>query len=258
MDLHLTDKVAFVAGGSRGIGLAIAAAFLVEGARVAVTARDAAGLDQARAALGDPGPDRLLTIVGDMTDEGDIARALDQTRDRLGTPQAVVANVGSGTARPGYALNRADWDAVINTNLMGGVLLASQALPRLVAAGGGSLTFIASIAGLEAIQAPVPYAAAKAALIMAMGSYARQTGPAGVRVNAVAPGNILFPGGTWERKLREDHDRFMGYVAQEVPLGRFGTPQEIADLVIFLASARASFITGAVMVADGGQTRSFG
>lgn len=164
--------------------------------------------------------------------------------------------MGSGTARGGWDLNLDDWQSALKINLLGSMALANAVLPHLIARGHGSLTFISSIAGCEAINAPVTYSTAKAALQSAMKSLSHLVGPHGVRVNSVAPGNVLFPGGTWERKLAEKRKFFQQYIRSEVPLQRLGLPEEIADAVVFLASNRASFITGACLVVDGGQTRS--
>jgi len=199
----------------------------------------------------------VLSIRGDMTDPADIRCALDETVAAFGGIDAVVANVGSGTGRGGWDLDLNDWQSALNINLLGSMALARIALPHLIARGGGSITFISSIAGCEAINAPVTYSAAKAAVLSAMKSLSRLVGRHGVRVNAVAPGNVLFPGGTWERKLAERREFFEQYIHSEAPLQRFGRPEEIADAVVFLASERASFITGACLVVDGGQTRSF-
>ena len=258
MDLGLHDKVAFIAGSSRGIGLAIARAFLREGAKAVITGRNAESLEKASALLAaEAGAQRVLSIRGDMTDPKEIQRALDETVAIFGGIDAVVANVGSGTARGGWNLTLDDWQSALNINLLGSMALASAALPHLIARGGGSLTFTSSIVGCEATNAPVTYSAAKAAVQSAMKSLSRLVGPHGVRVNAVAPGNVLFPGGSWERKLAERREFFEQYIQSEVPLQRFGQPEEIADAVVFLASERASFITGACLVVDGGQTRSF-
>ena len=255
MDLGLSGKVALVTGASRGIGLAIARAFLAEGAKVCVTGRDGAALEQARAELATLGS--VLAVRADMTQDADIRRALHESEAGLGPLDAVVANVGNGSGKPGHVLDTADWQSMLSTNLLGGMALAAQVLPRLSKRQGGSLTFVSSIAGLEAVGAPAPYAAAKAALHAACGSFARQVGGDGVRVNCLAPGNVLFPGGSWERKLADRPGVFEGMVEAEVPLRRFATPGEIADVAVFLASSRAAFVTGAVWVVDGGQTRSF-
>ena len=257
MDLGLHDKVCFIVGSSRGIGFAIARAFLREGAKVVITGRNAASLEEATSLLvTESGVQRVLSIQGDMTKPADIRHVLDETVSPFGGLDAVVANVGSGTARGGWDLTLDDWQSTLNINLLGSMALASIALPYLIARGGGSITFITSIAGCEAINAPVTYSVAKAAVQSAMKSLSRLVGPQGVRVNAVAPGNVLFPGGSWESKLTEQREVVEQYIKSEVPLERFGRPEEIADAVVFLASERASFITGACLVVDGGQTRS--
>lgn len=259
MDLGLKGKVVFVSGGSRGIGFSIAAAFAAEGAKVAIAARSAESLEQAGMRLAETaGEKRVEAIQADMTSEPDIIRALDETEAQLGSIFAVVANVGTGTARPGYELDRAAWQGPIEANLLGSVLLAGAVLPRLVTRRGGNLTFISSIAGIEVVKAPIPYSVAKAGLLMAMKSYAHEVGRYNVRVNAVAPGNVFFPGGSWSEKFLDPEKKiiFENYIRSEVALRRFATPKEIADTVVFMASDRAGFMTGSVVVVDGGQTRS--
>ena len=243
-------------GSSRGIGRAVARAFLLEGARATVTGRDRRALDETSREFADEfGAGRVHAFAGDMTDAEQIGRALGGTRERWGALDCLVANVGSGTARPGWQLAREDWDAAFRTNFWGSVRLVEAALPAMVEAGRGSVVLVASIVGLESVNAPLTYSAAKAALVNYGKNLARQVGASGVRVNCVAPGNVLFPGGSWERKLEERREFFERYVEAEVPLRRFGRPEEIADLVVFLSSERASFITGSCVVADGGQTR---
>jgi 3-oxoacyl-[acyl-carrier protein] reductase len=258
MDLGLHDKVGFIAGSSRGIGLAIAHAFVREGGKVVITGRTPESLTEAvNLLVGQAGPDRVLSIKGDMTDPTDIRRAIDETVSAFGGIDAVVANVGSGIGPRGWDLNLDEWQSTLNLNLLGGMMLASASLTHLITRGRGSITFISSIAGCEAINAPLTYSVAKAAVQSAMKSLSRLVGPQGVRVNAVAPGNVLFARGSWENKLKEQGEVVEQHIKSEVPLGRFGRPEEIADAVVFLASNRASFITGACLVVDGGQTRSF-
>ncbi|HCX34298.1 MAG TPA: hypothetical protein DHV08_12665 [Rhodocyclaceae bacterium] len=259
MNLGLTDKVALVSGASRGIGFAIAAGFAAEGCKVAITARNQGLLHAAAERLADSaGAGRVLAIAADMADEGAVADLLERVESRLGPVDAAVANAGSGAARDGIELTRSDWQAALDANLFPAVVLAGALLPRMAARRQGSLTLVSSIAGIEAIGAPIPYAAAKAALDAAVKGYAQWVGAAGVRVNAVAPGNVFFPGGSWARKFEDAGSKalFLEYIEREVPLRRFATPREIADVVVFLASARAGFVTGAVVAVDGGQLRS--
>jgi 3-oxoacyl-[acyl-carrier protein] reductase len=134
--------------------------------------------------------------------------------------------------------------------------LVQQVLPEMTRSRQGSIVLVASIVGLESTSAPLPYSAAKAALVSYGKNLARQVGTFNVRVNSVAPGNILFPGGSWERHLSERRDEVLQQIESEVPLRRFGQPEQVADLIVFLSSDRAAFITGSCVVVDGGQMRS--
>jgi 3-oxoacyl-[acyl-carrier protein] reductase len=255
MDLGLRDRTVLVGGASRGIGRAIARVFVAEGARVLLTGREPDALAVAVEEMG--APERVMGIAGDLTSAGGVAAAVGAMREAWGRVDVLVVNVGSGTARGGWALDDADWSQAFDANLHASRRLAEAVLPGMVEAGRGSLVFIASIVGLESVNAPLTYSAAKAALVSYAKNLARTVARRGVRVNAVAPGNILFDGGSWARKLAERPEQVRAYVEAEVPAGRFGTADEIADVVAFLASDRAAFVTGACVVVDGGQTRSY-
>ena len=253
MDLNLSDRVAFVAGSSRGIGKAIAKSFLAEGCRVVVTGRNGKDVtDTVNEFSVRFGKDKATGFVGDLCDTEAIKGAVTDVYQRWGKTQCLVANIGSGKGKAHWTVEDEEWQSLFQTNLWGSVRLIREAIPHI--SGNGSIVLVSSIAGIEATQAPLPYGAAKAALISYAKNLSRQLGA--MRVNVVAPGNILFPGGTWERHLANKQKETENYIKTEVPLKRFGTPEEIADLVVFLSSPRASFITGACVVADGGQTRS--
>jgi 3-oxoacyl-[acyl-carrier protein] reductase len=256
MNLELHDKIIVVAGSSSGIGLAIADCFLSEGARVQISARNKDKLEAACQSLSDQyGKEQVLSYCGDLTEPTAISEALNKCKNHFGDIDAVVANIGSGKGTTGWDLKTEDWNAMIQTNLVGGMLLASSAVPFLKGRENPSITFISSIAGSQAIPTSIPYSAAKAALQMAAKNLSRQLGVDGVRVNTVAPGNVLFKGGTWDLKIKQDPLQVNNYIEMEVPLGRFAEPQEIADSVVFLASRRCRFITGVLLTVDGGQTR---
>ena len=256
MELGLTNKSVIVSGSSRGIGKAIARAFLDEGARVVLTGRDPMALGIARDELLEShSSEAVVTHAGDMTDPDVIAAALALGQDSFGGIDCLIANIGSGRGTTGWDLNQKDWQGMTNTNLVGSMLLASAAVPYLKQRNNSSITFISSIAGSEAIPAPIPYSAAKAALQHGAKNLSRQLGSEGVRVNTVAPGNVLFDGSVWEKKLKEDRSSVERYIEAEVPLGRFAQPSEIADAVLYLSSDRATFVTGSLLVVDGGQTR---
>ncbi len=256
MNLGLQDRVVFVAGSSRGIGRGIAALCLEEGCRVAVTGRDAATVFETCAALAPDHSERVMPFVGDLRQPEVVREAHRQLTARWGAVDALVCNIGSGTAKPGWQVSSADWDAVFQINLWASVGLVETFLPSMVEAGHGAIVFVSSIAGLESLSAPVPYGAAKAALERYSKDLARQVGSHGIRVNTVAPGNILFPGGSWQRRIDAEPEVVKSMIASEVPLGRFGSPEEVGAAVAFLLSDRAAFITGACLVVDGGQTRA--
>jgi len=254
----MAGRVALVAGSSRGIGLATAQAFLSEGCLTAITGRDPDALGVARQALGrEFGPDRLLAYEGDLRRSDVGAAVVSAIVERWGRLDYLVANVGSGQGPVGWDVHDEDWQQLIETNFLGSSRLVQQVLPLMIDARRGSIVLVASIVGLEGTDAPMPYSAAKAALVNYSKNLARTVGQHDVRVNCVAPGNILFPGGSWERHLSKRPDEVQRMIAEDVPLRRFGRPDEIADLIVFLSSDRAGFMTGACVVADGGQTHGF-
>lgn len=256
MDLELNERIVFVAGSTRGIGLGIAEGFLREGARVAISGRDTARLNETVARLGQEfGADHVLGIAGNLSDAIIVRDALEKIVTTWKRLDVLVANVGAGGGTIGWDVAPEEWQRVFDVNLWATVRVAQAAVP-LLKTSRGNIVFISSITGIESTGAQLPYSAAKAALNSLSKNLARELGRDGVRVNAVAPGNILFPGGSWEQKLQVDPAKVEKILADHVPLRRFGTPDEIADAVTFLASPRASFITGALLVADGGQTRS--
>lgn len=257
MKLDLENRIVLVAGSSRGIGKVTARAFLAEGCRTVITGRNPESLVEAQIEFeSEFGTDRVMICQGDLTHPDIIQKTLKQIRQQWGKIDCLVANIGSGRGRTGWELGEPDWQTMMEVNLSSSWRLVTAVLPEMVQSRQGSVVFIASIVGVESTSAPLPYSAAKAALVNYSKNLARLIGPSNVRVNCVAPGNILFPGGSWEKHLTERKEQVMHFVNTEVPLQRFGRPEEIADLVVFLSSDRASFITGACVVADGGQTKS--
>jgi 3-oxoacyl-[acyl-carrier protein] reductase len=252
MDLGLRGRRALVTGGSRGIGLAVAEALAAEGAAVGLVARDAAGLAGAAERLGPQGVP-VATAVADVTDTPGLKRAVDDIATALGGLDHLVANAG-GTVGRGNLTSAGDDDFTATFALNAGhaAELIRAGLPHLRAAGGGSVVIISSITGMR----PAPrtaYAAAKAAEIQLAATAAQELAPAGIRVNAVSPGSIMFPGGGWDTFQRENPEDFAAFLASQFPSGRLGRPEEVADVVTFLLSKRSSWITGANIAVDGGQ-----
>src|SRR3954470_11864384 len=259
MDLALTDKVALVTGASRGIGRAIALALAAEGARVVICARTAADVDAAvRDARGRSGgvESAAVGVTADVTTPAGVAAAIDAAVRAHGGLDIVVNNVGGSGARDFAGSDDADLQAVLDRNLFPALRVSRAALPHLRARGGGVIAMIASIYGRESGGGP-SYNVAKAAEISLAKAMARDLAKDGIRVVSVAPGSILFPGGGWERRQKADPEGIAAFVAREIPFGRFGRPEEIGDVVAFLCSPRAGWITGACIPVDGGQSRAF-
>jgi 3-oxoacyl-[acyl-carrier protein] reductase len=250
MDLGLRGKAAVVTGASRGIGRAIARRLVEEGAGVAICARDESVLRATEAELRTPSVP-LYAAVCDVGDPEALDGFLDAARANLGRVDILVSNP-SGLA---FADDEAAWASTLNVDLLAAVRASRTVAPWMGDAGGGAIVHISSIAGLEAVGFPASYGAAKAALISLSKSLAVALAPRKIRVNAVAPGSIEFAGGLWEQAKHDDPDLY-GAVLKMIPWGRMGTPEEVADVVTFLVSERASWVTGACIVVDGAQHKA--
>lgn len=249
MDLHLTGKRALVTGASRGIGYAIAAALAAEGVRVALAARTAADVETAAARIRAAGAD-AVALVGDLTVAADVERVVREAVDAFGGLDILINNVGGGK---GGDTDDA-WAYTFDVNLNAAVRASRTALPSMKAQRSGVILIVSSVSGWQVGGSP-QYNAAKAAEIMYARSLAKEYGPDGIRVNAVSPGSIMFEGGGWARREERDPEGIAAFIANDMPLGRFGTPEEIANVCVFLCSDRASLVTGANIAVDGCQLK---
>ena len=259
MELGLTEKVAVISGASRGIGRAIALALAEEGCHVILSARGQPDLDAAVAAAQAAGARRAgmaRGVVADVTTPAGVDALVKAALDAHGRVDIVINNVGGSAARDFDAADEADFRAILDRNFFPALRLSRAALPHLRSAGGGVIVMVASIYGRESGGGP-SYNAAKAAEISLAKAMARDLARDKIRVLSVAPGSILFPGGSWDKRQQADPAAIEQFVRREIPSGRFGRPEEVAEVVTFLCSDRASWITGACIPVDGGQSRAF-
>ncbi|HEY3061814.1 MAG TPA: SDR family oxidoreductase [Chloroflexota bacterium] len=253
MDLGLTGKVGLVTGGSRGIGRATALRLALEGVDVAICGRTAETLHSTLSELRATGV-RAHGVVTDVTSAGEAERFVDDAAAALGGVDLVVANVGGSSGRGLLESTPEDWLRTFELNLFHAVRSIRAAVPHMQARGGGSAVSIASISGWK----PGPtaqYGAAKAGEIFLAGALAWELAASRIRVNTVSPGSIMFAGGSWARFRERDADRFGEFERREFPWGRLGTAEEVADVVAFVLSERASWINGANIAVDGAQGR---
>lgn len=251
MNLDLTGKTALVTGSSKGIGRAIAEVLHAEGCRVALNGRNANDLAVATEQLYG-----TIGIAGDMSHPQEAHKVVAEVVSTFGGLDILVCNVGSGRSVPPGEETPEEWQRVFALNLWSATNVIEAAKDTLIASK-GSIVCISSICGLEAIPgAPVTYSAAKAALHAYVRGIARPLGKHGVRINAVAPGNILFDGSVWSKKLAEDRQAVETMLQRDVSLARLGVPADVASLVAYLASPSSGFATGQIWTLDGGQIRS--
>ncbi len=253
LDLGLSGKIGLVTGGSRGIGRAIALRLATEGVDVGICGRTEATLASAQAELRALGV-RTHGVVADVTQPGEVERFVDETAAALGGADLLVANVGGSSGRTLLASTYEDWVRTFDLNLFHAVRAIRAAVPHFQARGGGSAVSIASISGWKP-GPPAQYGAAKAAEIFLAGALAWELAPDRIRVNTVSPGSIMFPGGGWDHFRDQQSERFGEFERREFPSGRLGTPEEVADVVAFVLSERASWVNGTNIAVDGAQGR---
>ena len=255
MDLNLRGKSVIVTASAHGLGKSIARGFLEEGAKVLISDIDEKRADATlKEFAGAYGADRVGLFMGDLTGKEAAGEFVRQGIARFGGIDVLVANLGTGRGSIDWRIEEEDWARMMDMNFNGARRITNEVVPHMIEKGRGAIVYISSIAGVETIGAPIHYSVAKASLIALSKNLSRKLARSGIRVNTVCPGNIYFEEGTWDFKLRENRAGVLDMLDKSVPMNRLAAPEEIADVVLFLASERASFVTGSCIIADGGQT----
>lgn len=248
MDLQLKNKIAFVTGSSKGIGRAIAEVLLKEGCNVILNGRNESVLKKTALELGIP----KNYYIGDVTNLKICQQLSKRISNEFGKLDILVCNVGSGRTRKIDTETDNELTEMFTKNFLSATNII-KSFQQNLSKSQGSIICISSIAGIENTGAPIAYSIAKSALNMYVRSTAKHLAKKKIRINAIAPGNIIFKNSVWDKKLKENRTKVQEMINQNVALKRFGKPDEIGDLVAFLSSVRASFITGSIIVIDGGQ-----
>ncbi|MGE0359128.1 MAG: SDR family NAD(P)-dependent oxidoreductase [Vicinamibacterales bacterium] len=258
MNLGLQGKVAIVTGSSRGLGLAAARALVGEGCHVCISARGQEALADAALALASSssGGAEVLAVAADLASEAGIAQVVDATISRFGGVDVLVNNVALARGGDLLTTSDADWQEAFDQTLFPAIRATRLVVPSMQARGGGAVVIVSSIYGREA-GGRMTYNAVKAAEISLTKSLAQQLAKDGIRVVGVAPGSISFPGGSWHKRQQADPEGIAAFIKAELPFGRFGTAEEVGDVVAFVASPKAGWVSGTTVVVDGCQSRAF-
>jgi len=251
MDLVLKGRGALITGGSRGIGRAIAISLAQEGCNIAIAARGRSDLDTTCALIKELGV-QCIPIQADVTIPDDISHMVETTVSQLKQIDFLVANAG-GQTRPNFEDSTdEDWQFTLDINLMHAIRSIRNSVPFMKQSDCASIVIISSVAGYK-VQVPTQYGVAKAAEIYLAAGLARELAQFNIRVNAVAPGSIEFEGGSWGKRQKSDPSSMDHFRESQFPFKRLGTPEEVADVVTFLCSQKASWISGTTVTVDGGQ-----
>lgn len=256
MELGLKDKVVFITASTNGVGKETARVFLQEGAAVFLNGRNEERVARVQGELTAKfGAARVCSIIGDATDTAVVQRMCESVQKQFGRLDVLVPNLGTGKPIGSERMALAEWEYMMEVNVYSAVKLIEQFHGLLVKGKNPCVVMLSSIAALEKLSAPYAYAAAKSSILALIRYLSKDYAKENIRVNGVVPGNIFFQGGRWEELLREDKEGTEAYIRNNVPMQRFGTPEEIAKAIVFLASECSLFTTGATLVVDGGQRR---
>jgi 3-oxoacyl-[acyl-carrier protein] reductase len=257
MDLGLGDKIAIVTGSSRGLGLASARALVAEGCRVCICARGEERLAEAAVDVESAAkkPGMVTAVQADVSTQAGVELVIERTVEAFGGLDILVNNVGRAAGTDILQTTDAEWQAALDETLFPAIRASRLAIPHMKARGGGVILMIASIWGRES-GGRMTYNAVKAAEISLAKAMAQQLAPMNIRVNSLAPGSIMFPGGSWHKRQQAEPQFMADFIKRDLPFGRLGRADEVGNVVAFLASPRASWVSGASVTVDGCQSRS--
>ena len=262
MNMELNGQSVLITGSGSGIGRGIAEGFLKENALVVLSDLNETSLNNTSEEFSNLyGEDNILKFLGDLQNDENLESIFQLLENECGGLDHLVCNIGSGKSVPPLSEDVSEFQRMLDINLLNAVGVVNHLLPLLeksVSKKGRypSITFVGSICGVETLGCPVAYSSAKSALVSYAKNISFPLGKKGIRVNVVSPGNIMFPGSTWENKVAEDAGKVDAMLKSEVPLQCFGDIEDVANVIVFLASKCAKFVNGVNWVVDGGQTRS--
>ena len=251
MDLGLKGKKALITGGSRGLGRAAAMSLAREGCDVAIVARTPETLEETASEIREIGVN-VRAVRADVTDPDDVRRMVAEASAGMGGLDILIANAGGSQGGGLMEASDDDWQFTLDVNLMHAVRTIRAITPFFTDRGGGAIVVVSSVTGMTP-SVPVQYGVAKAAEIYLASALAMELAQHNIRINAIAPGSIMFEGGGWAKRLEENPEAMQRFQHEQFPFKRLGKPEEIGDVIAFLASTRASWITGATISVDGGQ-----
>lgn len=253
MDFNIENRRVFITASSSGIGLATAECFLNEGAVVIINGRDKEKLEKVTYKLNSKYGNKVSYIAADILTEEGIRKISEKLEEKYHGLDILIGNLGSGKSKQNNTLAVSEWKRFYDINVLGNIQIANALYKLLCTGTNPNVVFVSSVIAREVANAPAGYAAAKSAVRILSKYLSRMWVNDGIRVNCVLPGNVYFEGGRWDELLKEDKEETMHYIKKNVPMERFGKPMEIANAITFLASDKASFITGAEISVDGGQ-----
>jgi 3-oxoacyl-[acyl-carrier protein] reductase len=262
MNLDLENQSVLITGSGSGIGRGIAEGFLKEKALAILSDLNEKFLNNTAEEFSNLyGSDKVLKFFGDLDKSETLENLYQFIIEKVGRLDHLVCNIGSGQSVPSLEEDVAEFQRMLNINLLNAVGVVNQLLPLLEKSVSNdsyypSITFVGSICGVETLGCPVAYASAKSALVSYAKNISFPLGKKNIRVNVVSPGTIMFPGSTWDKKIAEDPENVGTMLKNEVPLQCFGDIEDVANTIVFLSSKRARFVNGVNWVVDGGQTRS--